>query len=89
MKKLITLLFFIALPLLTVAQNNSDIVNKDNPSEIKYSEVKTTKAIKPANVKSVEQIKAIDLNHKKSFELISIKAYRKSLQIKVKTVKSC
>lgn len=31
----------------------------------------------------------LKLNHKKSNELISIKAFRKSLQIKTKTIKTC
>ncbi|MBC2844174.1 hypothetical protein [Winogradskyella flava] len=57
------------------------------------SEIKTidTETIINTEVAASSKIKAkvIKLNRKKSNEIISIKAYRKSLQIKVKTKKLC
>lgn len=55
--------------------------------------IETVKAEKPearkATISAKVKAKVIKINHKKSNEIISIKAYRKSLQIKVKTVKLC
>jgi hypothetical protein len=45
--------------------------------------------IDKTNSASKMQKKVLKLNHKKSNEIISIKAYRRSLNIKVKTVKIC
>ncbi|WP_405573780.1 hypothetical protein [Winogradskyella sp. Asnod2-B02-A] len=46
-------------------------------------------AAKTINVSAEVKAKVLKMNRKKSNEIISIKAYRKSLQIKVKTVKLC
>jgi len=55
--------------------------------ETKKEEVKTEIASEQAVAKFKAQ--AADMNYKKSNDIISIKAYRKSLQIKVKEVKLC
>lgn len=52
----------------------------------------TAKKITTSNEsKLITQLKSpwIELNQKKSNDLISIKAYRKSLQIKIKEIKLC
>ena len=89
MKKLLTLLVLITLPVMTFGQNASN----DTEKEI---EIITFETI-AAEVKNEVQINSIsytksevtNLSYKKSNDLISIKAYRKSLQIRTKEVKSC
>lgn len=55
--------------------------------------IETVKAEKPeakkASISAAAKAKVLKINRKKSNEIISIKAYRKSLQIKVKTKKLC
>ncbi|WP_430467331.1 hypothetical protein [Winogradskyella ouciana] len=86
MKKSLFILLFLTLSLAGYAQQ--DVV-----SNMDTELVETVKAEKPEAKKTTlsAKIKAkvIRINHKKSNEIISIKAYRKSLQIKVKTVKLC
>ncbi|WP_299127435.1 hypothetical protein [uncultured Winogradskyella sp.] len=86
MKKSLILLAFLTMSLASFAQQD---VIANNTTEL----VDIVKAEKPEANKTVisSQIKAkvLKLNHKKSNEIISIKAYRKSLQIKVKTKKLC
>ena len=63
------------------------------PSNTHADLIATVKAEKPETKKSIIsaklKAKVLKINRKKSNEIISIKAYRKSLQIKVKTVKLC
>lgn len=87
MKKLVIILF-LTLPLATFAQ--SEIATSDVNVETVDSnkeEVKTVIKNTAASIKIKAEV--INLNHKKSNDIISIKAYRKSLQVKVKTVKLC
>lgn len=62
-------------------------VNYENDliENVKADKPETTNISVSAKVKA----KVLKLNRKKSNEIISIKAYRKSLQIRVKTVKLC
>ncbi|MTE26866.1 hypothetical protein [Winogradskyella ouciana] len=86
MKKSLVILLFLTLSLAGYAQQ--DVV-----SNMDTELVETVKAEKPeakkATLSAKIKAKVIRINHKKSNEIISIKAYRKSLQIKVKTVKLC
>ena len=86
MKKGLVIILFLTMSLAGFAQQ--DVV-----STVETEQVETVKAEKPEAQKTVlsAKIKAkvIRINRKKSNEIISIKAYRKSLQIKVKTVKLC
>ena len=86
MKKGLVIILFLTMSLAGFAQQ--DVV-----STVETERVETVKAEKPEAQKTVlsAKIKAkvIRINRKKSNEIISIKAYRKSLQIKVKTVKLC
>ena len=88
MKNVLLILFFIALPLSGFAQSNTVAVT--TPTEI-TTEVVTPKTTttKSSTLSSAFKAKLNKLNHKKSNEIISIKAFRKSLKIKVKTVKLC
>ncbi|GAB4154826.1 MAG: hypothetical protein Tsb0033_03340 [Winogradskyella sp.] len=86
MKKCLVILAFITMSFAGFAQQ--DIV-----SNMDTELVETIKSEKPEASKTTISAKAkakvLRMNHKKSNEIISIKAYRKSLQIKVKTVKLC
>ena len=63
-----------------IANNNTEIVET-----VKAEKTLVKKTVISAKVKA----KVLKINRKKSNEIISIKAYRKSLQIKVKTKKLC
>ena len=87
MKKVLTILAFTLLPLFAIAQvSNEDIKNNDT-IEIVIEKTLETKHVTVSN--SAMKAKVLKINRKKSIEIISIRAYRKSLQIKVKTVKLC
>ncbi|SDB58523.1 hypothetical protein SAMN03097699_2323 [Flavobacteriaceae bacterium MAR_2010_188] len=91
MKTLLTLIFLVALPLASLAQNENETVTQINST-------KNVETIKKENVKasdsSVAYFKSskdqlLYTNYKKSSDLTSIKAFRKSLQIKVKSTLKC
>ncbi len=90
MKKVLLILAFITLPLLTIAQADTNTVATEISieKEVKENaEAKTAKQESRAN--SAAKAQLLKINRRKSSEIISIKAYRKSLQIKVKEVKLC
>ncbi len=90
MKTVLTILAITMLPFLSIGQEantdtkNSDtietVIEKNNETQIIKSE--TTAA-------SVIKAQVLKINRKKSTDIISIKAYRKSLHIKVKEVRVC
>ncbi|WP_299523256.1 hypothetical protein [Winogradskyella sp.] len=86
MKKGLVIILFLTMSLAGFAQQ--DVV-----SNVETELVETVKADKPEVKKTLisakVKAKVLKINRKKSNEIISIKAYRKSLQIKVKTVKLC
>lgn len=89
MKKVLILIALITLPVLTFGQNaSSDSVKQNDISTIETITIqeKTKNQIAFATYSKTD---VTNLSYKKSNELISIKAYRKSLQIKVKEIKSC
>lgn len=86
MKNALIFILFLTVSLTGFAQQDV-IVN--NETEL----VETTKEVKveatSVSISAEVKAKVLKMNRKKSNEIISIKAYRKSLQIKVKTVKLC
>lgn len=93
MKLLFTLLLIVGLSLTAEAQNASNEVTNSNEvvlskssetSKAQDSTPNTTKLNNPDT-----RVEAFHLNYKKSLDLTSIKAYKRSLQIKVKTIKTC
>lgn len=91
MKTLLTLIFLIALPLATIAQDNKEAVTENNLTEKVETIVKENIKETDSSVAYYKSSKAqlLYTNYKKSSDLTSIKAYRKSLQIKVKTTLKC
>lgn len=77
------------LPFLSIGQEANTNVKNSNTIEtvIEKAETQTTKS----ETAEASAIKAqiIKINRKKSTDIISIKAYRKSLHIKVKEVRVC
>ena len=86
MKKGLVIILFLTMSLTGVAQQPTVVNNETELIETTNTlNPEATKVIISAKVKA----KVLRMNRKKSTEIISIKAFRKSLQIKVKTVKLC
>jgi hypothetical protein len=87
-QKLILILAFFTLPLIGLSQNNIDSEQLDIKPEVKKQitinkEDVTLRKIEPISFDPKVQIKNINFN--KSNDIISLKAYIKSLQMKRKT----
>jgi hypothetical protein len=86
MKKGLVIILFLTVSLAGFAQEDVAVNNK-------VELIETAKTVKPEtskiSVSAKVKAKVLKMNRKKSNEIISIKAYRKSLQIRVKTVKLC
>lgn len=90
MKKVLTILAFTMLPLLSMGQDtNVDIKNTDTVETVIEKTTESQKIKKETTSSSAVKTQMLKINRKKSSDIISIKAYRKSLQIKVKTIKLC
>ncbi|BAO76892.1 hypothetical protein [Winogradskyella sp. PG-2] len=82
MKKLIaSIIVLLIATTISCAQTEIASTNTVDKTEVK----KETKA----SVSLKTKAKVLRINRKKNNEIISIKSYRKSLNIKVKTVKMC
>lgn len=92
MKKVLIIFALALLPTLAIGQDSAvDTKNNDTIETVTNKVPETdTKAVKQATTsKSAVKAQLLKINRKKSNEIISIKAYRKSLQIKVRTVRVC
>jgi len=91
MKTVLTILAITLLPFLSTAQEaNTDIKNSDTIETVIENKNETQTTIKnETSVASEIKAQVIKINRKKSTDIISIKAYRKSLHIKVKEVRVC
>lgn len=89
MKKILILIVFITLPILSFSQNSFDNTEKKN--EIITMDAVTIQQLRENQMalRVISKTDVTNLNYRKSFDLISIKAYRKSLQIRVKEVRTC
>ncbi|MCK7589762.1 hypothetical protein M0G43_04175 [Subsaxibacter sp. CAU 1640] len=88
MKKVLILIALITLPMITFGQNGNDTAKQNDSTIIENTTVKT-KTENQTALSTAAKAQLNDLSYKKSNDLISIKAYRKSLQIKVKEIKNC
>ena len=90
MKTLLLILAFVSLPLITIAQDDNSNATTEVSVEKDVKEAIETIAVKKESFSnSAVKAQILKINRKKSNEIISIKAYRKSLQIKVKEIKLC
>ena len=85
MKKVLVIIAILILPLAGFAQR-TDTAAISNTELI---EVKKVDDLASKKATSIYKAKLIKINHKKSNDIISIKAYRKSLHVKVSTKKLC
>lgn len=88
MKKAVVIILFLTMSLAGFAQQNNEVA-LNNDTELVETIKEETVATAKVSVSAKMKAKVLKINRKKSNEIISIKAYRKSLQIKVKTVKLC
>ena len=87
MKQVLFTIAFFTFTLIGFAQQ--DVLVNNETERIETVKNMESKVEDDAKVSARAKAKVLRMNHKKSNEIISIKAYRKSLQIKVKTVKLC
>lgn len=83
MKKGLVIILFLTMSLAGFAQQDVAVNNETELVENAKLEVKKV------SVSAKTKAEVLKINRKKSNAIISIKAYRKSLQIKVKTKKLC
>ncbi len=86
MKKGLVIILFVTMSLAGFAQQ--DVIVNTNTELVETAKAETAEA-KKASISAKFKAKVLRINRKKNNEIISIKAYRKSLQIKVKTKKLC
>ena len=86
MKALTILIIFLSFSTISLAQSTNTASEDTQISQV-FKE--NTAVVIKATASTKMQRKVKNLNQKKSNAIISIKAYRKSLNIKVKTVKLC
>jgi len=85
MKNLILVLAFLTLPIVGFAQSEKTV--STDASELVV--LKKAEEVAPRKARASRNAKYIKVNYKKSNDIISIKAYRKSLRDKVRRVKLC
>lgn len=88
MKKLLTILAFVMLPILSIGQEVTK-TSSIRTEAVSKQKTEIQKVNKSTSTNSAVKSQLLKINKKKSQDIISIKAYRKSLQIKVKDVKLC
>lgn len=79
------------MPALGFAQDtvtSNDAIQQVTKDEVSNTSIET-KTINETKINNQLKAQLIELNQKKSNDIISIKAYRKSLQIKTKEIKLC
>jgi len=86
MKKGLVIILFLTMSLTGIAQQ--DVIVKNETERFETSKTLKLDATK-VGVSAKVKARILKMNRKKNNELISIKAYRKSLQIRVKTTKLC
>ena len=86
MKNALIFILFLTVSFTGFAQQE---VTVSTETEIVETVKEENASAKTINVSAEVKAKVLKMNRKKSNEIISIKAYRKSLQIKIKTVKLC
>ena len=86
MKKGLVIILFLTLSLAGFAQQ--DVVSNTETELVETVKAEKVEA-KTISISAEVKAKVLKINRKKSTEIISIKAFRKRLQIRVKTVKLC
>lgn len=79
MKNILVIIALLILPVAGFAQTENNVAN----TNIEIIDNAKVEAVSPRKAKSSRAAKHIRVNRKKSNDIISIKAYRKSLKAKV------
>lgn len=87
MKKLVVIAILSFMPILGFAQEATTVSSEE--IEVSKEETTITNTTKESTLNNQLKLQLIELNQKKSNDIISIKAYKKSLQIKTKDIKLC
>jgi hypothetical protein len=86
MKKGLVVILFLTMSLAGFAQQDVVVGNDTELVETVKAEAPTARK---ATISSKVKAQVNKINHKKSNQIISIKSFRKSLQIKTKDIKLC
>ena len=89
MKKVLIILVILTAPFLASAQENTSNTVAEKNITVTNAVKEDVKTEASKSTAASFRAKAKDMNYKKSNDIISVKAYRKSLQIKVKEIKLC
>ncbi|WP_179374728.1 hypothetical protein [Winogradskyella wichelsiae] len=89
MKNGLIILFFLTMTFAGFAQQDELVNNEIEVVETTKTAKSETSEARNITISAEMKAKVLRINRKKSNEIISIKAYRRSLQIKMKTVKLC
>jgi len=85
MNKVLIVIAFLIVPFMVTAQNDSEIVKTEVNTTIN-----TEVALKKAEKISIDpKTQYLDLNYKKSTDIINVKTYIRSLRLKGKTNVKC
>lgn len=89
MKKLVVIAIISFMPILGFAQETTTVSSVKVEASKEDAATTTNTTTKGNTLNTQLKAQLIELNQKKSNDIISIKAYRKSLQIKTKEIKLC
>ena len=89
MKKIVVITLISFLPILGFAQETTTVSSVKVEASKEDTTITTNNTSKENTLNTQLRAQLIELNQKKSNDIISIKAYRKSLQIKTKEIKLC
>lgn len=89
MKKIVVITLISFLPILGFAQETTTVSSVKIEVSKEDTTITTNNTSKENTLNTQLRAQLIELNQKKSNDIISIKAYRKSLQIKTKEIKLC
>ena len=89
MKNGLIILFFLTMTFAGFAQQDELVNNEIEVVETTKTAKSETSEARNITISAEMKAKVLRINRKKSNEIISIKAYRRSLKIKMKTVKLC
>lgn len=88
MKRVLIVIAFLIVPFFASAQNDAKIEKTETKTEVKADVIIKAEIIQEIAIKKIDPITTnpkkqnLDLNFKKSNDIISVKAYIKSLQLK-------
>lgn len=89
MKKTLTFILLITLPTFVFSQSTVNKTDREDEITITDRTTVNEQIVNHISLITPATINVTDISYKKSYDLVSIKAYRKSLQIRIKDIKTC